>query len=291
MIGRAVFYLNRVKGDVFETARACAALCREEGIVPMILARDREEWTRRFAGEAAPADVPTPEGADAVFVFGGDGTMLRALDEFSRLGLPMLGINLGRVGFLQEVQTDGMREAVARLARGDWRVSRRMMLSYEAHSGGAVYAGEATNEVSVSRGLSQRMIAMDVLCDGELVEHTIADGVLIASPTGSTAYSLAAGGPIISPDVECLLVTPVCPHKLDSRPVVLSDRRELTLLLNMKEPREGIQLSADGAHVCELHRGDRVIVRRSPTDARMIRLAEEGNLYSLLRSKLSQVNL
>lgn len=287
MIRRAVFYLNHVKTDVFQTAKECAAVCRRYGIAPLLLSADEGAWRTRFS-EEPPEVVDTPAQADAIFVFGGDGTVLRAMDEYVELGRPFLGINLGRLGFLPEVQTGEMDAAIERVSRGAYTLEHRMMLSYTAESRTGRISGYATNEVSVSRGLSQRMIAMDVRADGVLVEHYIADGVLAASPTGSTAYSLSAGGPIISPDVQCLLVNPICPHTLVSRPIILSDRCELEINLNMREKREGIQLSADGVTLCELSVGDRVLLRRSPSDALMLRLGTERNFYSLLKSKLVQ---
>ena len=286
MIKRVVFYLNHIKEDVFQTARDCAEICRDYDIEPAILKDDLIEWENHFPGSNPPEAVNSPEKSDAIFVFGGDGTVLRAMDEYVDMGIPFLGINLGRLGFLPEVQTREMKAAISRVAQGDYSLEHRMMLSYSTRGESGELSGYATNEVSVSRGLSQRMIAMDVRANGTLVEHYIADGVLAASPTGSTAYSLSAGGPIISPDVDCLLVNPICPHTMVSRPLILSDRSELEINLNMKEKREGIQLSADGVTICELSVGDRVLVKRSPWDALMLRLDKNRNFYKLLKSKL-----
>ncbi len=288
MIRRVVFYLNHIKTDVFQIAGDCAAICRDFGISPAILEEDAIAWKSHFSNSIPIETLTTPEEADALFVFGGDGTVLRAMDEYVHLGLLFLGINLGRLGFLPEVQTVEMKSAIARVARGEYTLEHRMMLSYTSLEKEGRLHGFATNEVSVSRGLSQRMIAMDVRADGVVVEHYIADGVLVASPTGSTAYSLSAGGPIISPDLDCLLINPICPHTLVSRPIVLSDHCELEINLNMTETREGIQLSADGVTLGELSVGDKVLVKRSPYDALMLRLDKDRNFYELLKSKLVQ---
>lgn len=286
MIARAAFTINRIKESAFQAALACEPLCRAQGILPLFLTEDREELRRRAPGLSADF-VDSPKEADALFVFGGDGTLLRALDRFACLEIPILGVNLGRLGFLPEVQTGDMQRALACLAAGEYREERRIMLTFAAKTEGSEVRGVATNEVAVSRGLSQRMIAMDVLSDGKLVEHYIADGVLIASPTGSTAYSLAAGGPVVSPDVSCLLITPICPHSLHARPIVVSDQSRIAIRLRMAERREGILLSADGEPVSGLQNDDEVEITRSPHDARLLRLPGERDFFGLVKRKLS----
>lgn len=286
MITRAAFTINRIKESAFQAALSCAVLCRKQGIEPLFLSEDRKELTCR-APELPVGFIDSPVEADALFVFGGDGTLLRALDRYAPLDVPVLGINLGRLGFLPEVQTGDMVRALTCLRTGDYREERRIMLSYCTKTEKSSAQGVATNEVAVSRGLSQRMIAMDVLSDGRQVEHYIADGVLIASPTGSTAYSLAAGGPVVSPDVSCLLITPVCPHSLHARPIVVSDQSRIEICLHMAEQREGILLSADGEPVLELSNDDKVEITRSPHDARLIRLPGERDFFGLVKRKLS----
>ena len=206
--------------------------------------------------------------------------MLRVLDRYVPYDVPVLGINLGRLGFLPEVETADMDRALQYLLEEKYEIEHRMMLYYHVSNRRESIVGYATNEISVSRGLSQRMIAMDVKADGRFVEHYIADGALVASPTGSTAYSLSAGGPIISPDVDCLLVNPICPHALESRPIILSDHCQVELCLNMKEERKGMQFSADGCEDHEMFNGDRVSIQRSPHDALMIRLLGEKNFFN-----------
>lgn len=217
--------------------------------------------------------------------------MLRALDMYVDRDIPILGINLGRLGFLLETQTQELPDALDMLVRGEYAIERRMMLKVEGMCNGKPVSAYATNEVSVSRGLSQRMIALDALVGGTLVDHYIADGVVLASPTGSTAYSLSAGGPIVSPDVPCFVLNPICPHSLQSRPIVLSAAEQVTLLLNMKEMRDGIQLSIDGQAVSRMRNGERLMVTRSPHDAQLVRFPRERNFFSLLKDKLSQWSL
>jgi len=166
-----------------------------------------------------------------------------------------------------------------------------MMLRVEGHCAGKTICAHATNEVSISRGLSQRMIALDAYVGDMLVDHYIADGLVLSSPTGSTAYSLSAGGPIIAPDVQCFLLNPICPHTLTSRPIVLSAKEHVRLKIHMKEMREGIQLSVDGQAVCEMRNQEEISIIRSPHDALLIRFSRERNYFSLLKDKLSQWSL
>ena len=293
MIRTAMFYLNKNK-PVYDTVCFCMKLCRERGIEPIFFEEDRAELTESipdFPEDARFLDAPDKENVDVLFVFGGDGTVLRALDVYVGCDIPMLGINLGRLGFLLETETQELPQALDALVRGEYTIERRMMLSVEARCSGRTIRARATNEVSISRGLSQRMIALDVFVGHMLVDHYIADGVVLASPTGSTAYSLSAGGPIVSPDVPCFVLNPICPHSLQSRPIVLSEKENVLIRLNMKEMREGIQLSIDGQAVCQMRNREEVEISRSSHDALLIRFPKERNFFSLLKDKLSQWSL
>ena len=294
MIRRVLFELNKSKPSVYDVAERCAALCRERDIAPCFFRRDEEELRAHIPQVIEGAGfvyAPMPGEVDAVFVFGGDGTVLRALDSYVDCDIPMLGVNLGRMGFLLETEPDELADALDRLKRGDYEIERRMMLRVEGVCGGKPVSAYATNEVSISRGLSQRMIAMDAYVGNTLVDHYIADGLVLASPTGSTAYSLSAGGPIVSPAVSCFLLNPICPHSLQSRPIVLSSKEIVRLRIEMKEMREGIQLAVDGQVVREMHNHEEITVIRSPHDALLIRFSKDRNYFSLLKDKLSQWSL
>ena len=290
MIRRLLFYLNPGKEAVYDAACACAALCKDRGIEPLLPREDARDARLQSAG-FTPIDALFPGDADAILVFGGDGTVLRALSRYAECGVPVLGVNLGRLGFLLETEVTELPRALDMLIAGEYAIERRMMLRVEANACGQQVCAYAVNEVSVSRGMSQRMIAIDALVGDTLVDHYIADGVVVASPTGSTAYSLSAGGPIVSPDVPCFVLSPICPHSLQSRPIVLSDRERVTLRLNMIEEREGIQLSIDGQSVCRMGNREQVCISRSEHDALLVRFPKERNFYSLLKDKLSQWSL
>ena len=294
MITRALFYLNKSKEMAAPAVRTAIELCRQREIEPYFFSDD-ESWLREQMPDevrrAAFVEYPVPGKIDVMLVFGGDGTVLRALDSYVSCNIPMLGVNLGRMGFLLEIQPDELAVALDLLKAGRYEIERRMMLLVEGYCCGKPICAYATNEVSISRGLSQRMIAMDAYVGDMLVDHYIADGLVLSSPTGSTAYSLSAGGPIIAPDVQCLLLNPICPHTLTARPIVLSAKERVRLRINMKEMREGIQLSVDGQAVCQMRNLEEVAVIRSPHDALLIRFGRERNYYSLLKDKLSQWSL
>ncbi len=294
MIRRALFYLNKGKLSAAEIIHDAQRLCRSYDIEPCFFSED-EDWLRgqlpQLGASASFVERPIPGEIDLILVFGGDGTMLRALDSFVSCNIPMLGVNLGRMGFLLETQPDELAQALERIKAGKYEIERRMMLRVEGYCGGKPICAHATNEVSISRGLSQRMIALDAYVGDMLVDHYIADGLVLSSPTGSTAYSLSAGGPIIAPDVQCFLLNPICPHTLTARPIVLSAKERVRLKIHMKEMREGIQLSVDGQAVCEMRNMEEVSIIRSPHDALLIRFSRERNYFSLLKDKLSQWSL
>ena len=280
----ALFVVNWEKEHVAETVSLWTRAAVDLAIQPVFLKSDQAQVT--FTQPVRVTDAPTAGEIDLVLTFGGDGTMIRALDRYAGLGCPFLGINLGRMGFLLEADADSAEPALEAIVHNHYEIEKRMMLQ--------LLIGEeqrksvlAMNEVSISRGMSQRMIAMDVLCDHQIVEHYIADGVILSTPTGSTAYSLAAGGPIIMPDVECILINPICPHTLTSRPIILSKDKTVEVILNMREERKGSILSVDGETICSLENGDRITVLRAESSAQLVRFRRNGNFFSLIKDKLS----
>lgn len=225
-------------------------------------------------------DACTPEGCEAILSVGGDGTLLRANTLSMQLDLPLLGINVGRVGFLAELEMDQLEKAFSKLAADEYTLQERMMLK--------VSLGErrsyALNDVVVSRGGYARLIGMDALVDEDLVGHFIADGLIVSTPTGSTGYSLSAGGPIICPEVECMLLTPVCAHSLQHRPVVTSAAQ--TISIRLTDAAQAM-VSVDGQENFTLLADQTLTVTRASRPARFIRL-EPRSFFSTIRIKLSE---
>lgn len=227
-----------------------------------------------------PFENNSPDGCEAILAVGGDGTLLRANTLAMQLNLPLLGINVGRVGFLAELEMDQLEKAFAKLAADDYTLQERMMLKIQL-DGRRSYA---LNDVVVSRGGYARLIGMDAFVDEDLVGHFIADGLIVSTPTGSTGYSLSAGGPIICPEVECMLLTPVCAHSLQHRPVVTSASQTVSIQLN--DAAEAM-VSVDGQENFMLMAGQTLTVTRASRPARFIRL-EPRSFFSTIRIKLSE---
>ena len=223
-----------------------------------------------------PADAPV----DAVISVGGDGTLLRANREAVCRQVPLLGVNTGRIGFLTEVEPEQIDSACERLRRGEFQIEKRMLLRVDYVDGKTALA---LNDAVVSRGDYARLIAIDARVGSDLVGRYIADGVVVCSPTGSTGYSLSAGGPIVSPKVRCMVVSPICAHSLQHRPVVVSADDAVCLTID----GAGAQLSLDGQYTDALPIGAQVCVSRATEEAQFVRF-EANPFFSLVRRKLSE---
>lgn len=227
----------------------------------------------------------TPD-LDLLLTLGGDGTLLRGARIVAPFGIPVLGINLGRLGFLTSVSREEVDEALARLVAGEMALDERMVLRIEAETSEGRRHGEyfAVNDVVLHRGGVARMIRMMVHAHGEEVGTYSADGIILATPTGSTAYSLSAGGPIVPPSIDCIIATPICPHTLAVRPLVLSASETITV--EVLTPTEGLILTIDGQHGEALRPGDRLVVCRAESTLRLVRLPGQ-TFFSTLRRKLA----
>lgn len=249
------FHVNESKTGVLTVRARIAALVRDCGM---------EELSE--SAETAP---------DAVIVLGGDGTMLSAVHRFP--GVPLLGLNLGSLGYLSSVDEARFEEAVRALAAGNFRISRRVALEVDGKI--------ALNDVVVSRGVSGHAMRLKLSVDGRSAASFSADGLVIATPTGSTAYSLAAGGPILMPDTGSLAVTPVCPHSLSSRPLVVKDSSVLLVSAEVRESGEEPSVFADGILVRVLASGETVRVNKSDLTVPLVEL-DGASPYEILKRKL-----
>jgi len=219
---------------------------------------------------------------DLILVLGGDGTILRAAREVAGLGTPLLGVNAGNLGFLTAISPRDAVRALKRLWNGEFDIEERSLLEGVVAPAGTTRPILALNDFVVARGLTSRLIELEVLVHGELLTRYRCDGLIVSSPTGSTAYSLAAGGAIVSPDAEVLMLTPICPHTLSIRPVVVSLDAEVDVRL--VSTRQVATLAADGQQHVDLGAGDRVRIARSRRTVRLVRL-NGHNFFSTLRQK------
>lgn len=225
-------------------------------------------------------DACDHDGCEAILSVGGDGTLLRANSLSMALDLPLLGVNIGRVGFLAELEMDQLECAFKKLATDEYTVQERMMLKITLGDK-TVYA---LNDVVVSRGGYARLIGMNAFVDEDLIGRFLADGLIVSTPTGSTGYSLSAGGPIICPEVECMLLTPVCAHSLQHRPVVTSASQ--TIAIELTDAVQAM-VSVDGQESFTLLSNQTLSITRASRPARFIRL-EPRSFFSTIRVKLSE---
>ncbi len=238
--------------------------------------------------DAAPAvdrsDLPAHK-PKLVIVLGGDGTLLSVARIFAATGTPILSVNLGSLGFLTEVRLADLYTTLESWCDNCHNLDARIMLHSEVvRDGSSVKAFEALNEVVVSKGDIARMGEFTVELDGKKVARFRADGVIVSTPTGSTAYTLAANGPILTPDVDALVVTPICPHLLTLRPIVV--RGDASLTIRVEGVPTQCLLTVDGQTGFELHLGDEVRCHRSEYTVNLVRLSESG-FFDALRNKLS----
>ena len=224
---------------------------------------------------------------DVVIAFGGDGTLLDAASAVSHSAhdAPLVGINLGHLGFLTEVGRQDMIAALDRLVDGETTVEERLLLAGRVHrQGGALPDRFALNDIVVTRGALARMIEIDVEVDGAPVSHVKADGLIVATATGSTAYNLSAGGPILHPSADAVVLTPLAPHALTNRPVVLPASSNIRLR-PMVDPSSDPVLTFDGQHGVPLQTGDEVDIMRAPRVLRLLRTSRRTH-FDMLREKL-----
>lgn len=225
------------------------------------------------------------ERCQLLIVLGGDGTILSGLDQAIPYDLPILGINLGRLGFLSEVETDELDEGmIDRLLAGDYHIDARTTMMIEGQDHLKCFA---LNDIVITRATpSVKILSLEYEANGTLVDCVSGDGLIIATATGSTAYSLSAGGPVVLPGLDCFVLTPVCPHTLNARPVVVSADERITV--RAKDADGDAQAVLDGRRVLLMDKAQpEIIMCRSPRPARFVRFHEK-NYFGLLRSKLSE---
>lgn len=224
--------------------------------------------------------------ADVLVCFGGDGTILHAAKDASIHGVPILGVNMGSVGFMAELE-HGELSSLSKITAGKFAVEERMMLDVTVKRDSRVlYEDLALNDAVVTKGAVARIVDLSVYGDGVLISNFGGDGVIVSTPTGSTAYSMAAGGPIVEPTAESMIITPICAHALQAKSFVLGKDRKVEVRTE-RYSRKSVYLSVDGGKAFKLSGGDQVCVKRSETMTRLVRLTEKS-FYSIVSEKLGK---
>lgn len=248
-----------------------------------------ETHLKKHLGDIVNVDSGDPEDilldADLVIVLGGDGTLIGAVRSLQGRSVPILAVNLGSLGFLTEVAIEEAESVLARCLEGDFTTTPRMMLQATVERDGKILEQHhVLNDVVINKGALARIIDMTTFVDGEFLTLFKADGLIISTPTGSTGYSLSAGGPIIHPSIECMSITPICPHILTNRPVLAKKDSVITLMMT-SEIDESVYLTLDGQIGVKLQMNDKIHIIASQRVAEIIR-SDVRDYYQILRTKL-----
>lgn len=279
---RVALVINTDKPQAVKTGRAIIQWLEARSIQPVLLPEG--------AGKLHRPDLVLPDGAPwdgigLMVVLGGDGTLIRAAQVAAPRQIPMLGVNTGHLGFLTEIEGSELFVHLEQFLAGNVIIEERMMLTASIERDGQTkFAGTALNDAVISKGPRARMVHLEVSVGQTPVARYPADGVIIATPTGSTAYSLSAGGPIIGPTVDVLVVTPICPHTMTTRPMVFSGSEQVTVKV-VENPGE-VGLSTDGSDPIPLNAGDLVKISRAPYMVKLVR-RHSYRFYEVLRQKLA----
>jgi NAD+ kinase len=271
---------HSVKTDAGELVSALRAQLESRGVTYVM-----ERATAALVGvESTLDEVQTAEQSDVLVVMGGDGTILRVVHRLGEKLKPVFGINLGSLGFLTCAGPNEVERAVEAIVSGDYALSRRTLLKAELiRDGKPEWTFFGLNDVVISRGQHSKLVKIDVRIDGSVLTNYYADGLIISTPTGSTAYSLSAGGPILMPDTGVFVITPICPHVLTNRSTVVSDKCVVEARLSV--PEQEVYINADGETSVEMHAGD--VLRISQSDrALSLAMLPERPFSEVLRQKL-----
>lgn len=285
-----LIYTNRYKDPNQATAkRVCGYLERNGQRTTVKAVGDEEKGKSRLdASEDVPEDIP-PD-ADCIIVLGGDGTVLQAARDTKKLHIPIIGVNLGTLGYMTEIESENLEESLEKLIAGKYEQESRMMLNGRAYfQDGSFQEGWALNDIVISRSGSLQIIKFNIYVNGQFLNNYNADGMIVTTPTGSTGYNLSAGGPLVEPRAKLIVLTPICPHSLNQRSIILSpeDRIEIEIPEYRTDGVQTIEANFDGRHVIPLRTGDRLCIARSEKTTEFIKL-DQVSFLSVLNKKMRE---
>ena len=270
---------NTYKDEGHRLTDELAACIREKGGICHCFISSGETLV-----EAAPDHKDIPEETDCVLVLGGDGTLIRAAARLVGSGLPLIGVNLGTLGYLCELEESSVFAAIDQLMADNYVIEERMML---AGSDGEKISGIALNDIVLHRTGPMSVVSLIVYVNGEYLHTFRADGIILSTPTGSTGYNMSAGGPIVDPKAQMILVTPINAHNLNSRSIVVGADEEIVIEIGRRRSQgdEVVEVSFDGDHAARLSVGEKILIRRAMATARILKLSNKSFL-ELLSKKM-----
>lgn len=284
-----LIYTNKNKDkDLVSTYRIKSYLeCKGQKVSLKIKDNDWSADTTEESEEAK--DIP--KDVDCMIVLGGDGTVLQAARETKKLFIPIIGVNLGTLGYMTEIEPSNLEDALQKLIEDDFTKESRMMLNGKVsfHCGKPFEEGWALNDVVISRRGSMQMLWLDIYVNGQFLHRYKADGMIVATPTGASSYSLSAGGPLVEPNAKLIILTPICPHSLNHRSIVLdpSDEIEIEIPLGREGKKQTVEASFDGSHKISMCSGDRIRIVRSEKITEFLKL-KQMSFMELLHKKFSE---
>ena len=275
---------NPYRDKNFQTVRNAMHVLKEAGVNPRLCLPfevDRSyDLPKDLRFSRLDRELPN---AEMVICFGGDGTILHMAKAATRRGIPILGVNIGTMGFMAELESTEL-DKLKDVAKGEYTLDNRMMLDVTVQRDRDILFHDiCLNDVVVTKGAVARIIHLEVKCDGVRAMQSGGDGVIVSTPTGSTAYSYSAGGPIVEPDAKNIIITPICAHEIGSRTIVASDKRIVTVEMVQNARRNGY-LSVDGGRSVRLNMGDVVSVKKSHLETKLVRL-KERSFYDVVTAK------
>lgn len=279
---------NPYRDKGFQTVRNAIKILREAGVEPKVCLPfdvDRSfELPKDIRFTRLDRELPN---ADLVICFGGDGTILHMAKAATRKNIPILGVNIGTVGFLAELESSEL-DQLKRIVSDDFTLDSRMMLDVTVQRDrDIIFHDICLNEVVITKGAIARVTHLAVKCDGVLAMQCGGDGVIVATPTGSTAYSMSAGGPIVEPEASNILITPICAHDIMSRCMVTAGRRVINVEL-VRNSRRNAYLSVDGGKAFRLNMGDVTTIKKSTLEAKLVRL-KDRSFYDVINMKFKEI--
>lgn len=285
--------VNKVIGLAINRGKPKALIVARE-LIPLLEKNDFRVCVEpRVASYIGREDLALPyeafhEQVDLLFVFGGDGSILGIARDFAPYDIPILGINLGHLGFLTEADPDDLPQFIEDLMRNELKTEERMMLEAKLYRNQELLnTWTALNDFGIAKGSYSRMITCKVLIENQLLNTFFGDGLIVSSPTGSTAYSMSAGGPILAPNMKAMLLTPVCSHSLTARPIVFDAGEELTI--EVSATHQEIGLSIDGQIGVQLETFDKVVIRQSPFVTKLIKW-KDRTFFHVIKNKFQDLN-
>lgn len=278
---------NPYRDKNFHTVRAAMQILRDSGLNPRLCLPfevDRSyDLPRDLRFSRLERELPN---AEMVICFGGDGTILHMAKTATRKGIPILGVNIGTMGFIAELESTEL-DKLALLAKGEYTLDSRMMLDVTVQRDrDIIFHDICLNDVVVTKGAVARIVHLAVKCDGVTAMQSGGDGVIVSTPTGSTAYSFSAGGPIVEPDAKNIIITPICAHEVGSRSIVASDKRTVTVEM-IQNARRNAYLSVDGGRAVRLNMGDVTAIKKSNLETKLVRL-KDRSFYDVVSAKFQK---